>query len=325
MRKPIGLLICAAYLSIASAAQAADWSGYYLATTTNSSYITLELLETKTSHLVGRYKQIVVDENGPRLQQDFPVTGAVRGNQFVGRIERSWIYGGDLAVSGQRTASGVQLSGSGGLEGHFTMSSPQNERATIAALAFRAKQLALVKQEKREKEALDKRIAAELAEIERALDEVKEFQLRWPQTVAALSKVAVEYETTNAQQESMFERAKGLDDIQRFQVSIDMEQLSIASLFQTNIRVEQSEWASRQALENVQRRLSSAIAVCEAGGFAGRPEAQYLAKCSLLNSAPDQIRRLSLELDSTFKNLRLAYQEADQRGRRLMEAVHTGN
>lgn len=322
MGKLIRLLIGGVGLFMSSAVQAVEWSGYYLATTANSGYITLELIETEESHLVGRYRKVLVGENGPRLQLDFPVSGAVRGAQFVGRIERGWVYGGDSAVSGQRTASGIQLSGSGGLEGHLTTSSQQNERATITILEYRAKQLATAQREIKAKEDFDKRVKAELAEIEKTLEEFKEFQRRWAQTLDALNKVVIDYEGVTARQESMLRGAESLhDDIQRFQVSIDIEQLGISSLFQTNIRVEQSEWESRQALENVQQRLASAMKICEGRGL-GRPqESQYLTRCSLLEPVPEQLSDSSIELEATFKNLHRAFQVADERGRRFADAA----
>lgn len=311
-----------ALLCAIAPAMAAGWSGLYLGHSRDSSYIALQLVETKDGGIVGRYRQVVVTENGPKADFDAPVSGAVQGDQVVGRIERTWIQGGVVAFSGTRTNSGIRLSGGDGLQGNLVSSIERDEKALISELASRAKQAANAKRAAKAQQDADVRAKFGLADIDTALRQAKEFQVRGAETVTALGKVPAHYEAVTARHEKMVAQAHTLrDGVARSQVSVAMTQLTVEGLIGTNVKVGQAVSNAKAARDRVARSLSVAKTTCAQRDFKGPYESEYLAKCQLVLPAADASGQLSQEMEELFKRLDAAFKTSEARSNSLTAEV----
>lgn len=312
----------AALLCAVAPAMAANWSGLYLGHSRNNGYIALQLVETKEGSIVGRYRQVVVTENGPKTDFDAPVSGAVQRDQVVGRIERTWIQGGVIAFSGTRINSGIRLSGSDGLQGHLTSSTERDEQATISELVSRAKQAANATRAAKAQQDADKRARSGLTDIDNALRQAEEFQVRGAETVAALGKVPAHYDAVTAQHEKMAMHARTLrDGVARSQVSVAMTQLTVEGLIGTNVKVARSESSARAARDRVARSLSVAKTTCTQRDSKGPYETEYLAKCQLVLPAASVAGKLSQEMEELFNRLNAAFKTAEARSNALTAKV----
>lgn len=304
-------------------AMAASWSGLYLGYYRNNSYIALQLVETKEGGVIGRYRQVVITESGAKADVDAPVSGAVQGDQVVGRIERSWIQGGVLAFSGTRTNSGIRLSGGDGLQGNLISSTERDEQVAIAELVSRAKQAANVERAATAQQDADRRAKSGLADIGTALRQAEEFQAKGAETVTALSKVPTHYEAVIARQEKMAAHARTLrDGVARSQVSVAMTQLTVEGLIGTNVKVGSSQSNAKAARDRVVRSLSIAKTTCTQRDSKGPYETEYLAKCQLVPPAAEAAGKLSQEMVVFFKRLDEAFKTAEARSNTLIAEVN---
>jgi hypothetical protein len=311
-----------ALLCVAAPSMAASWSGLYLSRSNYNGYIALQLVETKDGGVVGRYRQVVVTENGAKPEIDAPVSGAVQGDQVIGRIERPWTQGGVIAFSGTRTSSGIRLSGGDGLHGNLATATERDEQATISELASRASQAANAARAEKAQQDADKHAKSGLAEIDTALRLADEFQARATETMKALGKVPAHYEAVTARHEKMAAHARSLRDAAaRSQVSAAMTQLTVEGLIGTNVKVEQSESSAHVARDRVTRSLSSAKTTCAQRDPKGPHETDYLAKCQLVPPAADATGKLSQDLEALFKRLDAAFKTAEARSNALIAEI----
>ncbi len=305
-------------------AMAASWSGLYLGRSKDNGYLALQLVEAKDGSLVGRYRQVVVTENGAKADSDAPVSGSVQGDQVIGRIERSWIQGGVIAFSGTRTNSGIRLTGGDGLQGNLASSTERDEQAMISELVSRARQGANASRTANALQEADRRARSGLAQIDTALKQAEEFQARGADTLADLRKVPAHYEAVTARQEKMAASARTLHDgVARSQVSVAMTQLTVRALIGTNVNVGQSVSNAKAASDTVTRSLSIAKSTCAQRDSKGQYEAQYFAKCQRVVPSSDAVGKLSQEMETLFKRLDAAFKTAEARSDALIAEVDT--
>ncbi|MPS29772.1 hypothetical protein [Pigmentiphaga sp.] len=311
-----------ALLGAVAPATAASWSGLYMGYYRGNGYITLQLLETKEGSVAGRYRQVVVTENGTEADFDAPVSGAIQGNQIIGRIERPWIQGGVIAFSGTRTNSGIRFSGGDGLQGNLTSSSERDEQATISELTSRAKQAANATRAAKAQQNADRLAKSGLVDIDTALKQAKEFQIRGTETVTVLTRVPALYEAVSIRQEKMATHARTLrDGAARSQVSVAMTQLIVEGLIGTNVKVENSESNARAAHDRVERSLSIAKTTCTQRASKGLYETEYHAKCQLILPATEAVGKLFQEMEALFKRLDNAFKTTEARSNALIAEV----
>ncbi|MCR4158432.1 hypothetical protein NUK34_06135 [Kerstersia gyiorum] len=303
-------------------AMAANWSGLYLGVSKDNGYIALQLIETKAGGVIGRYREVVVTEIGAKSDSDVSVSGNVHGDQIIGRIERAWIQGGAIAFSGTRTNSGIRLSGGDGLRGNLFFSTEQDEQKVITELMKLAKQAGDVKRTEKAQREADRHARSELADLDSALSQAKEFQSKGAETVAALGKVPAHYETITVRQEQMAAYARTLSDgVARSQVSIAINSLTISELIGTNIRVESSVGSAEAARDRVLHNLSTAKTICIERGSKGLYEEEYLARCQLIPAAAEAADKLSKTMEALFNRLDAAFKTAEERSDTLTAAV----
>ena len=95
-------------------AAAASWSGSFVgASDTTVTYV--QLIESSDGRVVGRLKEVSLRRDYKLRILVAPVSGAANGGQFVGKIEASWIEGGNAAISGRRVSGGILITGAEGL------------------------------------------------------------------------------------------------------------------------------------------------------------------------------------------------------------------
>lgn len=101
--------------------QAQSWSGVYGAGN-RTAFTSVELVQTDGGAVVGRFKQYKAGSDGKLELLDAPLSGAVSGNTFVGKIEARWFEGATTTLSGNRSGGRVELTGSGGFRATFLKS-----------------------------------------------------------------------------------------------------------------------------------------------------------------------------------------------------------
>ncbi|MEK7946695.1 hypothetical protein WKR98_18245 [Pigmentiphaga sp. YJ18] len=311
-----------ALLGAVAPATAASWSGLYMGYYRDNGYIALQLLETKEGSVVGRYRQVVVTENGAKADFDAPVSGAVQGSQIVGRIERPWAQGGVIAFSGTRTNSSIRLSGGDGLQGNLASSSERDEQMIISELASRAKQAANATRAAKAQLNANRLAKSGLVDIDTALKQAREFQIRGTETVSALAKIPALYEAVSDRLEKMAAHARTLHDgVARSQVSVAMTQLMVEGLIGTNVKVENSESNARAAHDRVESSLSTAKTICTQRTSKGLYETEYHAKCQLVLPATEAVGKLFQKMEALFKRLDSAFKTTEARSNTLIAEV----
>lgn len=88
----------AAWSLVAVPAAAANLSGSYIGRN-DQFVIFLELAQTEGGQFAGRLRQTSLDAKGALQVVDAPLSGSANGDQFVGKLEPSWIAGGGGAIS----------------------------------------------------------------------------------------------------------------------------------------------------------------------------------------------------------------------------------
>ena len=129
------------YCALAGVAQAAGVSGTYVGTAPNSAVL-LQLVQTQSGSLVGRFEQYYVAPRATQVQIiNASVTGDVGGHTVVLQIKLAEAFGGTIPASGDIEGRTMDLSGGrmgSTFEFHLVRSSMQTFQSQWTRLAMLA-------------------------------------------------------------------------------------------------------------------------------------------------------------------------------------------
>ncbi|WP_208513161.1 hypothetical protein [Variovorax paradoxus] len=95
-------------------ALAADLAGTFVGGGSDFA-VFLQIVPAGEGRIMGRFRQVSVDNKGKPIVWDRPLSGGATNDSFVGKLEGNWENGGDIAISGDWKGGVLTVSNARGL------------------------------------------------------------------------------------------------------------------------------------------------------------------------------------------------------------------
>jgi hypothetical protein len=95
-------------------ALAADFAGTFAGGGSDFA-VFLQIVPAGEGRIMGRFRQVSVDNKGKPTVWDRPLSGGATSDSFVGKLEGNWENGGDIAISGDWKGGALAVSNARGL------------------------------------------------------------------------------------------------------------------------------------------------------------------------------------------------------------------
>jgi hypothetical protein len=311
----------AGWVLVAMPSVAANLSGSYIGGG-ERFVVFLQLAQTNDGQIVGRLRQSSLDPKGTILTLDTSLSGAASGDQFVGKLERSWVEGGDKAVSGQLSDGLLRVSSANGLRVQLRRGLESDYSVSVAALknaGYKIRQEVTAQESRQHAERALSEIASR---IDRLTQQVAEVAARELQKVASLSSVTHRYKNVSDRMDETLvllrvATGQSADEIGR-------RSSLTASMLHTSIEAEHAHIdvvQARKNFEEASNRLSKALT--DAKKACGEVVPNWIKadafhqSCALVPSSVEQQSQVSQDVRKAYTQL----EESWQRERPKQEAM----
>jgi hypothetical protein len=315
------VILFAGWILVVAPSVAANLSGSYIGGG-ERFVVFLQLAQTDGGQIVGRLRQSSLDAKGMILTLDTSLSGAASGDQFVGRLERSWVEGGDKAVSGQLSNGLLKVSSADGLRIQLRRGRESDYIDSVDALknsGFRIRQEATAQEQRQHAERALSNIALR---IDRLTQQVAEFVVQEPQKAESLSSVAHRYENVSERMEELLVRLRVVTGQSAEEVG--RRSSLAASILHTSIEAEHAHIDvvhARKNFEEAANRLSKALT--DAKRACGEVVPNWIKAvafhqaCALVPSSVERQSQVSQDVRRAYAEL----EESWQRERPKQEAM----
>jgi hypothetical protein len=288
---------------IYSEALADGFSGDYL--TQRTDFVAhLELVHSAEGRVMGRYQQRSIGPGSKVQAVVFPVTAVADRDRLVGKVERGFLQGGDIAFSAR--LSGKSLTLDGGSELRITMerTTPSVLAAAMNSVESEASRRRHVASEQEAMAQAQRKIASATRDVDQLRKRMFDFVNDEPSRVEALSGVATKHTEVTQRMRALVEsihQTRG-----RTSEEISKRSMLKADLLHASIESEHAQIDVRNAEANFNEQGSQLV-----GKFGevrnaclGAPSSQTLSTaCEGLQQQGKDFHRVAHEVAERYRVL----------------------
>lgn len=301
---------------------AASWSGSYVGGWDGVS-LYLQLVESPGGTLVGRFRQVTLDEKNKLKTFDAPFLGAGSGDQFVGKLEASWDRGGNIAFSGRRVLADIQVTASSGLRATLRIGTEEQEARAIEALKQSGQQTASAKAYQEIKVERQEIWRKRTEALDRLLSSTTGYIDQRSLSYGDYAGYPARYESVSAQLEQLLDQIKATtgstaDAIsQRSTLSASMLHNKIDGTEHPQIKVKQAYDTSIKEQQELNKLLAAATKACLEPTPPDIDTAAFKKNCMRVPQLTESLRTAGENSNAEFYKIRDVYQRELSKQERL--------
>lgn len=301
-------------------AMAAELAGTFVGGGTDFA-VFLQIVPAGENRIVGRFRQVSVDNKGKPTVLDRTLAGGATSDTFVGKLEGTWDNGGDVAISGNWKGGALVVSNARGMRVVLQQGDEGQYNQRLNALAAMGTGIQKQAADKATADSHRQEVARTITQLKAGRERVGRFVQQTPAHAERAAATAGKYPKINAAAQAKLERLRGttartsIAEGDRGILAADIKNLAIdAKNLHIDVQNNQREFEDTAA--RLTKESHAAFSTCSNASADRAAEPALDSECAMVPST-------ITSLDATIASARGAYAKLESQWQQQKDEMQT--